>query len=506
MFIAVPLGEKPSWRSPPWMTLLLILINCWVFFAWQMPEERAIDKLATEYARTPLPPIEAPAFAREVQAQAQQSGKRRQLQRAEMVDRMVQGEHWAALYEQMWHDPGFRQRLLDNRVIRPGSADYTRWRAARDVFTPREPKPFTPRWAQNHNADAPFEPITLLTNAFLHGSEGHLFGNMVFLFMFGFTLEKALGPLLYLVCYLLGGVGASALAAWTYQGMGGLGLGASGAISALMGMYVVLYGMRRIPFFYMVLFYFNLARGPALVLLPVWIAWEGVQHLMGGGHVAYMAHLGGLVTGAVMMAGLKLTRRFDAPAEVQATVDDKALAQDDERAALTARARAAANALRFGEAAQWWQQVARLSPRDTEVLEAWFQCARHEPASDAFHAAARQILKLPARDDPTRQLQHRCFRLYFDTAKPSVRISPATMQSLVRAFTAIGEWRDAQSLARALAATQPAPSDWVDTVELLATGLARAGRMDDARAWLPELQRQAPQREVTRWLEKSAGG
>ena len=127
---------------------------------------------------------------------------------------------------------------------------------------------------------------------------------MVFLFMFGFTLEKALGPLLYLVCYLLGGVGASALAAWTYQGMGGLGLGASGAISALMGMYVVLYGMRRIPFFYMVLFYFNLARWPALVLLPVWIAWEGVQHLMGGGHVAYMAHLGGLVTGAVMMAGL----------------------------------------------------------------------------------------------------------------------------------------------------------------------------------------------------------
>lgn len=328
---------------------------------------------------------------------------------------------------------------------------------------------------------------------------------MVFLFMFGFALERALGPLLYLVCYLLGGVGASALAVWAYQGMGGLGLGASGAVSALMSMYVVLYGLRRIPFFYMVLFYFNFARWPALVVLPVWMAWEGVQHLMGNGHVAYMAHLGGLVTGALLMGGLKLTRRFEVPddSDVATADQSKAAAGHGDLAMLTQRARDHADALRFTEAARAWKQAARLAPRDTDILQAWFNCARHEPASDGFHAAARQIFKLTVRDASTQHLQHRCFRTYLETAKPSVRISPATMQSLLRAFIAVDEWRDAQGLAQALTRMNTPPDGWSDTIELLVTGLARAGRTDEARHWLPELQRHAPQREVTRWLEKT---
>ena len=54
MFIAVPLETKPSWRAPPWMTLLLIALNCLVFFGWQLPEERAVNKAAAAYAKTPL--------------------------------------------------------------------------------------------------------------------------------------------------------------------------------------------------------------------------------------------------------------------------------------------------------------------------------------------------------------------------------------------------------------------------------------------------------------------
>ncbi|MFV0680040.1 hypothetical protein [Ottowia sp.] len=136
MLIAIPLGEKPSWRSPPWVTLLLILANCWVFFAWQAPEQALVDKLAAEYAHTPLPPIEAAAFVRQLDEQARQSGQRRQRERAEDAARLVDSRQWRVLYVHMWHDPGFRQRLLNDQVIRPGSPEYDHWREARNAFTP----------------------------------------------------------------------------------------------------------------------------------------------------------------------------------------------------------------------------------------------------------------------------------------------------------------------------------------------------------------------------------
>ena len=49
MFIAIPLENKPSWSSPPWMTILLIVINCLIFWGWQVPEERAVDRAAQQY-------------------------------------------------------------------------------------------------------------------------------------------------------------------------------------------------------------------------------------------------------------------------------------------------------------------------------------------------------------------------------------------------------------------------------------------------------------------------
>ena len=113
----------------------------------------------------------------------------------------------------MWHEGAFRDRLLAGQVIRPTDDKHAEWQAARAAFTPQKPARFTAQWAQNHDAGAPFRPETWLTNTFMHGGVGHLLGNMIFLFLFGFTLEMALGPWLYAACYLVGGIGAAALAA-----------------------------------------------------------------------------------------------------------------------------------------------------------------------------------------------------------------------------------------------------------------------------------------------------
>ncbi|WP_421021899.1 rhomboid family intramembrane serine protease, partial [Klebsiella pneumoniae] len=82
--------------------------------------------------------------------------------------------------------------------------------------------------------------------------------------------ELALGRATYLLFYLLGAVGASLLSSWVLGGAGvyGHGLGASGAVAALMGMYAVMYRLRRIRFFYQLFFYFNYVTAPALILLP----------------------------------------------------------------------------------------------------------------------------------------------------------------------------------------------------------------------------------------------
>ncbi len=507
MFIAIPLETKPSWRSPPWMTLLLIAINCWVFFAWQVPEERGVQRAAERYLHTPLPQIELPLYAKETARRAEVSGKSRDRQRAEAVAQAQRADMIELVYQAMWHDNAFRERLLGGQLIRPGDARYAEWKAARDAFTPTEPDRFTERWSQNHDADAPFRPVTWLTNTFLHGGVGHLVGNMVFLFLFGFTLEMALGRGLYLACYLLGGIGASALAAWVYAGNGGLGLGASGAVSALMGMYVVLYRLRRIPFFYMLFFYFNYARWPALVMLPVWMAFELVQHLMGGAQVAYMAHLGGLITGALLMALIMATRRVEAPsAPAPSAADAAAAAQKAELKPLVDKARALTHSLRFADAAQVWQRAARLAPTDPELLRAWFDAARHDPASDSFHAAARQIFKLSTRHAPNRQLQVESYRVYLDRAKPSIRISPATLQQLVRSFVLEGELNDAEQLARALARSSPPPEGWLDTFELLINAQMKAGRHQQAQAWLPLLERHAPHEALTRRLAGQGAG
>ncbi|MFD1711753.1 rhomboid family intramembrane serine protease [Ottowia sp. GY511] len=501
MFIAIPLETKPSWRSPPWMTLLLIAINCWVFFAWQVPEERAVQRAAERYQHTPLPKIELPLYAQELDRRAAASGKARDRRRADAVEQAQRADMVELVYQAMWHDSAFRERLLDGRLIGPGDPRHADWKAARDAFTPTEPARFTERWSQNHDANAPFRPITWLTNTFLHGGVGHLVGNMVFLFLFGFTLEMALGRGLYLACYLLGGIGASALAAWVYAGNGGLGLGASGAVSALMGMYVVLYRLRRIPFFYMLFFYFNYARWPALVMLPVWMAFELVQHLMGGAQVAYMAHLGGLITGALLMALIMATRRVEAPsAPAPSQADAAAAARHAELKPLVDKARALTQSLRFADAALVWQRAARLAPTDPELLRAWFDAARHDPASDSFHAAARQIFKLSTRHAPHRRLQVESYRVYLDRAKPGIRISPATLQQLVRSFVLEGEIHDAEQLARVLARSAPPPEGWLDTFELLINAQMKAGRHQQAQTWLPLLERHAPHEALTRRL------
>lgn len=505
MFLAIPLENKPSWSSPPWMTVLLIVINCVIFWGWQAPEEAAVERAGQQYARTALPAIELPLFLAHLKEQAAQGSARheRNSERntVQAAEALYRHKAYAQLYALMWQEKKFRQRLLQGQAIGPSDPLHAQWQAARAAFARQEPPAphggFTERWSMSYEPGAGWQPLQAFTSTFLHGSTGHLLGNMAFLFLFGFTLEIALGAFTYLAFYVLGGIGASLFALLFYAGMGGYGLGASGAISALMAMYAVMYRMRRIRFFYMLLFYFNYATWPALVMLPVWMGVELLQHLMGGKQVAYMAHFGGLLTGAVLMWIYMRLQAVEAPVDAR----ERAKAAARPLADAVARAQRYTDALEFDRAAPAWREAARLAPSDPDILRAWFESARHHPGSEDFHAAARRIFKLPAATDAERQLQLASYRSYRQRAQPAMRVSADTMHGLVRSFVRAGALPEAETLCQSLRRAADHPQ-WPATLLLLVNGLAQAGRIQEARAWLPTLQQLAPRDAVTQWLAR----
>jgi membrane associated rhomboid family serine protease len=501
MFFAIPLTNKPTWQSPPWMTVLLILINMVVYWGWQAPEDRLMQRNAERYADSGLAAIEVPRYMDHLKQAAPRDPRSKE--HLEMVQAMWDEQAADALYVDMWHEQDFRQALLAGRVITESDPQHEDWRSLRTRVTPFEPRPFTWRWSLHfeHGLSEPL--VNWLTATFLHGGVEHLLGNMVFLFLFGFTLEMALGSATYLAMYLLCGMGASAVSLGMHAGSMGLGLGASGAISGLMAMYVVMYRLRRVNFFYMFMFYFNYARWPALVMLPVYMGHELLQQWLGNQGVDYMAHFGGLCSGALLMAALMMVKKLEAPSnlappEAQPMTDDEAQAQ-----ARIQRAQRLSDELDFSAASQAWQTAARLRPRDAAVLEPWFEVARHFPDSEGFHAAAKALLNLPANDTAARRRLHTHYHAYLKLARPGMRLSAGTLIHLIPAFAKLQAWDDAQHLARALHRSTPVHPKWPETLTLLVHSLVHHKEFEAAMRWLPALQIHAPQDPVTQMLAQS---
>lgn len=157
---------------------------------------------------------------------------------------------------------------------------------------------------------------TLFTSMFLHGGIGHIFSNMIFLHVFGDNLEDRLGHLGYLMFYLVCGLGASLLQIAANPASDVPNLGASGAIAGLLGGYLVLFPRHKIDVLVPLGYILRTVTVPASFMLIYWIAFQFLQGLgslgIGGGGIAYFAHIGGFLTGALIVF---LLRPFLKPAE-----------------------------------------------------------------------------------------------------------------------------------------------------------------------------------------------
>jgi membrane associated rhomboid family serine protease len=159
---------------------------------------------------------------------------------------------------------------------------------------------------------------TVFTAMFMHASILHIAGNMLFLWIFGNNVEDSMGLIRFLIFYLLGGVAALALQVAVGPNTVAPTLGASGAIAAVLGGYIVLYPRARVLSLVFIIFFFGVFELPALVMLGLWFAQQAVFGAAGltsptnAGGVAYFAHVGGFVFGLLTIR-LVATRRKPTP-------------------------------------------------------------------------------------------------------------------------------------------------------------------------------------------------
>jgi membrane associated rhomboid family serine protease len=149
--------------------------------------------------------------------------------------------------------------------------------------------------------------ITIFTAQFLHGGVFHLIGNMLYLWIFGNNVEDAMGRFRFIVFYLLCGALASLAHALSNDRSNIPMIGASGAISGILGAYVLLYPKARILTLFTLGFFVRLIEVPAMMVLGFWFLFQFLSALVaqGAGGVAWYAHIGGFVAGSVLILVFK---------------------------------------------------------------------------------------------------------------------------------------------------------------------------------------------------------
>jgi membrane associated rhomboid family serine protease len=161
--------------------------------------------------------------------------------------------------------------------------------------------------------------VPVFTSMFLHGGFLHILGNMWFLWIFGGAVEDRLGPVSYLMFYFVCGLGSGLAQAFFSWGSNVPAIGASGAISGVLGAYVVFFPASRIFTLVPLFVFFFTAQIPAIVFIGLWFVvqfFSGVSSLSapgaaGMGGVAWWAHVGGFLLGVLLALAFRGRRRAD---------------------------------------------------------------------------------------------------------------------------------------------------------------------------------------------------
>lgn len=175
---------------------------------------------------------------------------------------------------------------------------------------------FISRWAliPSHIASGR-DLLTIFTAMFMHAGWLHILGNMLFFWVFAPAIEDVMRPMNFLIFYLLGGVAATLAQVYIDPSSHVPNLGASGAIAAVMGAFLMTYPGDRIRTLLIIGWFIDVTFIPAIILIGLWFVLQlfnatGALTEAQGGGVAYMAHIGGFIFGAVTNRIFEIRRRL----------------------------------------------------------------------------------------------------------------------------------------------------------------------------------------------------
>jgi TolA-binding protein len=309
---------------------------------------------------------------------------------------------------------------------------------------------------------------------------------MLVLFLVGFLVESVIGKALYSLAYVVA-IFASVLV-YSLTAPGTSCLGASGAIAGVMGLYAVIFGFRKIDFFYSIGFYFDYVKAPAIALLPLWLGNELYQFFTEeGAHIAYMAHFGGLLSGAMMGA----LYRWQRPAQIESHHRDAESKEIDGKA--FQRGMDYLGEMEFQKALEVFKTLEEHHPHDANLTRLVFRAAKANPSSEDFHRAALKLLASTEMDTATSNSTHAVFQEYLNSAKPSPRLGQDLIAKLAKRFAGSNHCDDAEKLAGLLQRMAPQHAALPGVMLALARGHYREQRKDKFEATAQALISKYPQ-------------
>jgi membrane associated rhomboid family serine protease len=295
--IILPTEKRFNWNNPPFILCLLVFLNVCIFFFYQSGDEEKINESARIY-------LDAGLLKKEWKSYINYLELLDQSERAERFKEYYKEDYKYFLSGYILQDKAFAAHIESKKQEIYGE------KHADDLWKKRQQA--SEIMYSNSNMRFGLVPndidiISIFSSQFLHGDTMHLLGNMFFLIVCGFAVEAAIGHWYFLLFYLLSGIaGGLGFALMDLNSSTPL-IGASGAISGVMAMYLCVFRLKKIEFFYWFYVFVGYVRLPALIVLPLYIGMELFYFFFDkDSNTAFMAHAGGFVSASILMGGLLL--------------------------------------------------------------------------------------------------------------------------------------------------------------------------------------------------------
>ena len=427
--LLIPLTDKISWRNPPTVTILLILINCLVYFIFQFNDGEKSIRAEEYYFDSGLAEIEIAQYVKYRNPSIPDIS-------IYHANGKLNKEKAFQQYQDMMKDHVYLERLRNQEIIVPQDPEYSEWRYLRDEYEDRRSDIVGYKYGF---IPVKAKPISFVTHMFLHGGLLHLLGNMFFLWLVGCMLEMGSGRTYYSISYILAGLG-SVMLFWVIYPKSSIPLvGASGAISGVTGAFMVLYYQKKVKFFYSLGFYFNYLKVRAIFLLPIWFANEFYQLFFGGmSNVAYVAHIGGLISGAALgFFNLKILRSYNPdvlepePEDIVSPIIEKALQHIRQ--------------LDMETGAQLLEMALAKDPDHIDAMTYLFNVRKTEAKTPHFHQIAQRLLDRLSSESDYDKSAEKIFDEYTKLTKRP-QLSPDLYLKLIVIFSRLGHPEKAERI------------------------------------------------------------